>query len=149
MLFPAVEPPDQLTVQMTSDGEVYADKNGMTVYAFYCFDEAPDHLPCDIPGTPQQYRLSICGGPEKCAELWRPVTASENAEPVGNTWTIVEVDKSGKALFAADNPDAEPLNVWAYKGRPLFTYSKDQMPGDITGDKVGHLVDWGYWMIKK
>jgi predicted lipoprotein with Yx(FWY)xxD motif len=35
-------------------------------------------------------------------------------------WTIVVRDDGGKQ--------------WAYKGKPLYTWSKDAKPGDKTGD---------------
>lgn len=149
LLYPAVEPPADITVQMTGDGEVFADSEGMTLYAFYCFDEAPDHLSCDTRGAPQEYRLSVCGTPQQCMEMWRPLEASEGAQPVGETWTIVAVDPTGQQLFAPDDNTVDPLMVWAYHGRPLFTYAHDRVPGDIVGDKVSHLVDWGFWMLKK
>jgi predicted lipoprotein with Yx(FWY)xxD motif len=28
---------------------------------------------------------------------------------------------------------------WAYKGKPLYLWSKDQKPGDTTGDGVGKV----------
>ena len=28
---------------------------------------------------------------------------------------------------------------WAYKGKPLYTYSKDAKPGDMTGDERGQV----------
>lgn len=148
ILYPAVQPPADITVQMSGNGEVYADSQGRTLYSFYCFDEAPDHLPCDTRGAPQMYRLSICGTPETCMATWQPVVASENAKPVGKTWSIVAIDPTGKQLFA-DEEATNALHVWAYNGRPVFTYAMDKQPGDIMGDKVSHLVDWGYWILKK
>lgn len=149
ILYPRQEPPEDITVQMSGDGEAFADRNGMTVYAFYCSDEAPDHLPCDRPGAPEAYRLSICGSPDVCMATWRPVVASSGAKQVGNVWTIVPVDPTGERLFAREDGDIEPLMVWAYHGRPVFTYAHDKVPGDIVGDKVSHLVDWGFWMLKR
>ncbi|MEA3300884.1 MAG: hypothetical protein U9R22_11730 [Pseudomonadota bacterium] len=149
ILKPRAPLPADIRVQMTGDGEVFADRNGLTLYSFRCIDEAPDHLPCDRPGSPQHYRLSICGTPEVCMATWRPLVASQGARPLGNVWTIVPVDPTGKTLHAEEGSVPEPLRVWAYYGRPVFTYVHDKQPGDILGDKVSHLVDWGFWMIKK
>ncbi|MDB5423378.1 MAG: hypothetical protein JWQ29_794, partial [Phenylobacterium sp.] len=66
-------PPAELTIQITADGDVYADRNGMTLYSWGCGDEGPDRALCDIPGATQTYRLSICGAPATCIATWRPV----------------------------------------------------------------------------
>ena len=34
------------------------------------------------------------------------------------------------------------VRQWAYKGKPLYTWSKDTKPGDASGDGVG-----GSWHI--
>jgi predicted lipoprotein with Yx(FWY)xxD motif len=60
---------------------------------------------------------SACNGP--CAANWPPLMAAANAKPSGN-WTIVTRDDGAKQ--------------WAYKGKPLYLWAKDQKPGDKTGD---------------
>lgn len=60
---------------------------------------------------------SVCNGP--CAENWPPLLASAGSKPMGD-WTIVARD-DGKMM-------------WAYKGKPLYTWKKDSAPGDTTGD---------------
>ena len=60
---------------------------------------------------------SVCNGP--CATNWPPLMATGNAGPSGD-WTIVTRDDGAKQ--------------WAYKGKPLYTWAKDQKPGDKTGD---------------
>lgn len=60
---------------------------------------------------------SVCNGP--CATNWPPLMATGNASPSGD-WTIVTRDDGAKQ--------------WAYKGKPLYTWAKDQKPGDKTGD---------------
>jgi predicted lipoprotein with Yx(FWY)xxD motif len=60
---------------------------------------------------------SVCNGP--CATNWPPLMATGNASPSGD-WTIVTRDDGTKQ--------------WAYKGKPLYTWAKDQKPGDKTGD---------------
>ena len=61
--------------------------------------------------------LSSCDG--SCAQLWPPFKADANAKPEGD-WTIVKRN-DGSAQ-------------WAYKGRPLYTWSKDTTPGDTNGN---------------
>lgn len=94
-------------------------KDGMFVNSagmtVYTFDK-------DQPGK------SVCNGP--CAVNWPPLAVGDNARPMGD-WTIVMRD--------------DGLKQWAYKGKPLYTWVKDQKPGDKTGD--GFLN--GAWHVAK
>jgi predicted lipoprotein with Yx(FWY)xxD motif len=65
---------------------------------------------------------SNCNG--NCAALWAPLTVAADAKASGD-WTIVMRDDGGKQ--------------WAYKGKPLYTWSKDVKPGDVTGDGVNNV----------
>ena len=56
---------------------------------------------------------------DQCATNWPPLMASADAKPVGD-YTIAARDDGSKQ--------------WAYKGKPLYTWSKDKKPGDKTGD---------------
>jgi predicted lipoprotein with Yx(FWY)xxD motif len=60
---------------------------------------------------------SACNGP--CATNWPPLMAAADAKPSG-AYTIVVRDDGAKQ--------------WAYKGKPLYTWTKDTKPGDTTGD---------------
>ena len=60
---------------------------------------------------------SACNG--QCAANWPPLAAAAGATGSGN-WSIVTRDDGSKQ--------------WAYKGKPLYTWVKDQKPGDKTGD---------------
>ncbi|MEJ7687164.1 MAG: ATP-binding protein [Variovorax sp.] len=60
---------------------------------------------------------SACNGP--CATNWPPLMAPDMAKPMG-PYTIVVRDDSKKQ--------------WAYKGWPLYYWSKDTKAGDKTGD---------------
>ena len=53
-----------------------------------------------------------------CAKRWIPVSAPNLANPIGD-FTLITRDEGTKQ--------------WAYKGKPLFTYSADLMPGDALG----------------
>ena len=140
-------PPADLTVQVTGDGEVYGDGAGLTLYSWGCGDEGPDRALCDIPGTTQTYRLSICGAPATCIATWRPVIAPQGAKPVGRTWSIVSVDPTGAEQYAAPGR-TDGLKVWAYRGRPVYTYAGDKAPGDINGQMITSGIIWGYGMIR-
>ena len=81
----------------------------------YTFDK-------DVAGSGK----SACNGP--CAQAWPPVMAEASDMGMGD-WTIVTRDDGSKQ--------------WAYKGWPLYTFSKDAKPGDMSGDKfkdVWHVV---------
>jgi len=60
---------------------------------------------------------SVCNGP--CATAWPPLMAAAGATSSGN-WTVITRDDGSK--------------MWAYKGKPLYTWNKDTKPGDTTGD---------------
>jgi len=69
---------------------------------------------------------SACNGP--CAQLWPPV-AAQAADAASGDWSLVTRDDGSKQ--------------WAYKGAPIYTFSKDAKPGDTTGDKfkdVWHVI---------
>jgi predicted lipoprotein with Yx(FWY)xxD motif len=71
---------------------------------------------------------SMCNGP--CAQNWPPLLASENARPTGDMTIVARVD--GR-------------NMWAYKGKPLYTFKKDTAPGQINGDGLLN----GAWHMAK
>jgi predicted lipoprotein with Yx(FWY)xxD motif len=70
---------------------------------------------------------SNCYG--ECAAAWPPLMAAADAQPEGE-WTIVE--------------RTDGTRMWAYEGKPVYTYAKDTKPGDVTGDGVG-----GVWHVSK
>ena len=71
---------------------------------------------------------SACNGP--CAENWPPLMASADAKASGD-WSVVTRDDGKK--------------MWAYKGKPLYTFKKDTKAGDVNGD--GFLN--GAWHLAK
>ena len=65
---------------------------------------------------------SACNGP--CAVNWPPLMAPDDAKAAGDYGIVVRDD--GK-------------KQWTYKGKPLYTWIKDQKPGDKTGDGVNNV----------
>jgi predicted lipoprotein with Yx(FWY)xxD motif len=65
---------------------------------------------------------SVCNGP--CATNWPPLTAAADAKPAGG-YTIVTRDDGTKQ--------------WAWKGKPLYLWTKDQKPGDMTGQGFNNV----------
>ena len=72
---------------------------------------------------------SACNGP--CVEAWPPLMAADDAKPTADMTIVVRDD--GKKM-------------WAYKGKPLYTFKKgDTAPGQTNGD--GFLN--GAWHVAK
>lgn len=65
---------------------------------------------------------SVCNGP--CATNWPPLAAAGDAKASG-AYTIITRDDGAKQ--------------WAYKGKPLYYWAKDQKPGDKTGDGFNNV----------
>jgi predicted lipoprotein with Yx(FWY)xxD motif len=71
---------------------------------------------------------SMCNGP--CAENWPALLASDSDKPTADMTIVVRDD--GKKM-------------WAYKGKPLYTFKKDTAAGQTNGD--GFLN--GAWHVAK
>jgi predicted lipoprotein with Yx(FWY)xxD motif len=139
-------PPPEFSIQMTADGPVFADQNGLTLYSYGCSDEAPDRGLCDIPGGSDSYRRSLCGTGPVCINTWRPVVASKDAKPVGHTWSIVTIDPTGANQYLAPG-QKDGIRVWAYRGRPIYTFVGDKEAGDMYGNRVNGGI-WQYGMVR-
>ncbi len=145
----ALKPPAGIRIETTIDSRVFADANGMSLYRFSCGDDVnKDRQPCDIPGEYSEvYWNSLCGRPGKaCLEQWRPVIVPAGAKPVGTTWSIVTLDPTGEHQF--QRPGLPGLQVWAYRGRPLYTYHMDLKPGDKYGDGWTSFRIWGIYLLR-
>jgi predicted lipoprotein with Yx(FWY)xxD motif len=70
---------------------------------------------------------SACNGP--CATNWPPLMAGADAKASGD-WTVITRDDGSKQ--------------WAFKGKPLYAWSKDTKPGEMTGDNVNNV-----WHVAK
>ena len=65
---------------------------------------------------------SNCNG--QCATNWPPLMAAADGKTFGD-WTVIARDDGGKQ--------------WAYKSKPLYNWSKDTKPGDVTGDGLNNV----------
>ncbi|MGE5336528.1 MAG: hypothetical protein ACM3PU_01795 [Gemmatimonadota bacterium] len=70
---------------------------------------------------------SACNGP--CAANWPPLAADASAAAMGGYSVIMRDDGSRQ---------------WAYNGKPLYRWIKDQKPGDRTGDGFNNV-----WHVAK
>lgn len=89
---------------------------GANGMTLYTFDK-------DTAGTGK----SVCNGP--CAQNWPPLAAKAGDASSGD-WAVIARDDGSKQ--------------WAYKGKPVYFWAKDQKPGDRTGDGVN-----GIWRLAK
>lgn len=71
---------------------------------------------------------SVCNG--QCATNWPPLYVTDDARASGD-WSIVTRDDGRRQ--------------WAYKGKPLYYFVRDQKAGDRTGD--GFLD--GAWRVAR
>jgi len=89
---------------------------GANGMTLYTFDK-------DVAGSSK----SICNG--ACATNWPPLMATETDPPSGD-FTVITRDDGKKQ--------------WAFKGKPLYFWSKDSKPGDKTGDGFNQV-----WQVAK
>ncbi|WP_179693236.1 MULTISPECIES: COG4315 family predicted lipoprotein [Pseudomonas] len=69
---------------------------------------------------------SMCNG--DCAKNWPPLMAPAGAKAEGK-WTVIKRD--------------DGMMQYAYDGKPLYTFMKDEKPGEMKGDgmkDVWHVV---------
>ncbi len=135
----APDPPTVFTVQDTTAGQVLADAHGMTIYTFRCADDAEDQLSCDHPSTTQTFRIAFCGGGDaaRCLRSFPYVLAPPNAPASSRTWRAVDIDPA-TGRFAQPQQKGS-VHVWAYRDRPVYTYSGDRQPGDVNADSHGEF----------
>jgi predicted lipoprotein with Yx(FWY)xxD motif len=81
--------------------------------------------------------LSYCGGPERCARTWTPLAAPRDAQRHDGLWSVVTINPQHPYRPVAAG---QGLRVWAYRGRPVFTYAGDRLPGDFYGDDQAFAV---------
>ncbi len=70
---------------------------------------------------------SMCNGP--CAQNWPPLAAADGDKGSGD-YSVITRDDGKKQ--------------WAWKGKPLYFWAKDQKPGDTTGDGFNNV-----WHVAK
>ncbi|GAB5412887.1 MAG: hypothetical protein Cons2KO_04900 [Congregibacter sp.] len=137
----AVMPPPEFTVRDAEfGGHVLADSRGHSVYIYNCKDDSLAQLACDHPGAAQDYRLAICGNgdPQVCLENFPYVEASPGAQSDSPLWSVMAIDPMTGKLSTGANTGA--LSVWAYRKRPVYTYSGDTQPGTTHGDGIGEFT---------
>lgn len=77
---------------------------------------APDGKPLYTFARDTTAGKSACNG--ACATAWPPLAAAADAKDAGD-WTVVTRDDGSK--------------MWAYKGKPLYTFARDTAGAAATG----------------
>jgi len=137
---PAPPFPKGFTVQDTTSGVVLADSHGMTIYVYHCGDDTLDQLGCDYPSEPQAYRLAICGGGDalQCLHNFPYVLAPKSEHGANRAaWSAIDIDPMTGRFAKRGQRGA--LHVWAYRGRPVYTFVGDSRPGDFFGNARGEF----------
>lgn len=119
ILEPAPGLPSWMTIEQVDLGLAYANENGLSIYA-----------PVDINAI---NAAQTC--PEECMrENWRPIYAKAGETSVGD-WVILE-NEEGK-------------QQWSYKGRFVYTHTRDTKPGEMIGNgiAVGYRIGAGWRVI--
>lgn len=87
-------------------GRLYVNAEGLALYTFKRDAEQPGASVCNFG----------------CQELWPPVAAPADAEPVGD-WSVVARDDGSYQ--------------WARQGRPVYTNARDVHTDSLVGEKNG------------
>lgn len=133
-------PPQEFTVQDGEfGGQVLADSHGKTIYLYNCIEDTFAQLSCNHPYATQAYRLAICGNgdPELCRTTYPYVPAPPGAVAASPLWTVMNIDPDTGYIAAPGQDNA--LRVWAYRGRPVYTYAGDKVPGEVNGHGHGEF----------
>jgi predicted lipoprotein with Yx(FWY)xxD motif len=121
------EPNAPAHMQWTDDGPILVTPAGVTLYTYSIDANRPGKSACtNVPA--KTYRDEQGGmGPApligadthpSCAEKWPPYLADERAQPIGD-FSLIDRPEGGKQ--------------WAYRGAPLYLFSRDHQPGDRLG----------------
>lgn len=134
-------PPEGFTVQdVEAGGQVLADSKGRPIYLYNCRDDSLAQLACDNPDTTQAYRLAICGAGDQavCRKNFPYVPAAPDAKSVSRLWSVMAIDPDTGHRASAGQA---AIHVWAYRDRPVYTYSGDEnRPGMTLGDGYGEFT---------
>ena len=105
----------------SSIGPAFVTQQGMTVYFVYRYRyNAGGNTRYNSPSP------GPAGCKDECLKSWIPVPAPADAV-AGGDWSIVDRD--------------DGTRQWAYRKFPVYTYVKDQKPGDALGEGVNTILD--------
>lgn len=152
VIYPLPPPPAEsdIGIGRTLLGPSYTTADGLTLYTFDCSIRAPgtsdltgDAYICRNWNDDPAQREQFCAAPDRCAEMWQPQRAPADAQPHGGAWSVAIIPDPKYPLRWLIPKGSEPLDsasgaikVWTFKGRPMFAFTEDREPGDITGHQV-------------
>jgi predicted lipoprotein with Yx(FWY)xxD motif len=128
-------PPGFRVMATELDGPVFADSRGMTLYKWQlkalrngsagerksepaCYDVKTTETAGLMSPYPPGLVLPELETRPACTDLWAPVLASGDAQPI-EKWTVV--------------PRKDGAKQWAYDGFALYTSVLDTAPGEVAG----------------
>ncbi|MBM89319.1 MAG: hypothetical protein CMQ41_13175 [Gammaproteobacteria bacterium] len=128
-------PPGFQVVVSELEGPVFADVNGKTLYKWplkslrngysgetlgipACYDKVLKVTAGLMSPYPAGIKLPELDKRHSCVELWPPVYADVDAEPIGR-WSILERNDGSLQ--------------WAFEEQPLYTSVRDAQVGDVLG----------------
>lgn len=144
LAYPLPSVPPEISVVHTLLGPRFANSEGRTLYTFMCMMgtgnamQGAFPMACDDATDKTMLWTATCGSVAQCADIWRPLVADKDAKAIGRTWTIVTLPDPWAPVRAV-NDNQPGQKVWAYKGRPVFTYKFEDRPAMIDGEDVGEL----------
>jgi hypothetical protein len=65
------------------------------------------------------------------------VLAPPDAPTKSRTWRAVDINPQTGRF--ADPKQRGAVHVWAYRDRPIYTFSGDRQPGDVNADSHGEF----------
>lgn len=132
---PVPMPPGFKVEATDTDGPVFADARGHTIYSWpykalrnngagetkgkpTCYGKVVKQTAGLMSPYPAGVILPELEKRPACTDLWEPVHADQDARPVGK-WTVLS--------------RTDGTQQWAYDEHPLYTSTKDHHPGEVNG----------------
>jgi len=72
-----------------------------------------------------------------CQKTFPYVIADKDAKSDSWAWSVIDINPMTGRRAAAG--DAGALRVWAYRGRPVYTFYDDHEPGDVEAATWGEF----------
>jgi predicted lipoprotein with Yx(FWY)xxD motif len=142
--------PAAIETRFSLIADIYTTQDGMALYVFSC-QEGPESVPCDDPGDAAAHWAIICGTPDLCVQRWQPYVAEAGSVSIGE-WSVMEVPSpvftDPRGFTYAEDNNNPVVSVWAYRGRPVYTFVDDDEPALVLGHEMTALPGSGFFAIQ-